>query len=350
MSYSKDNLISELKRLHQAGHSTRQDFREYSIFPVDCWKPLFGTFTEFKRQAGLLESSSSIKFSNAVAKHSSLDTLRSMSEEKRNFSGRYLKPKTNRFQTVIIGSDIHDIECDPFWRTVFIDAVKRIQPEKIVLNGDIFDLPEFGKYTVDPREWDVVGRIKWVHQFLSDLRSASGNSELNMVEGNHEFRILRNLSESNPHLKSVLSDLHGFTIPKLLGLDKFEVNYIAPADLHTITRADEKAELRRNFLILYDCLLCHHFPEGKQFAMPGVNGHHHSHEVDTLFNPTFGAYEWHQIGGGHKREASYCNGEKWSNGFIIAHIDTVAKRVQFEYIDTTNDHVVLGGEWYFRDK
>jgi hypothetical protein len=44
--------------------------------------------------------------------------------------------------------------------------------------GDIFDLPEFGKYGVDPREWDVVGRIKFAHENIlaPDLAQAVDSS------------------------------------------------------------------------------------------------------------------------------------------------------------------------------
>src|SRR5690606_34678442 len=44
-----------------------------------------------------------------------------------------------------------------------------------------------------PREWDVVGRIQWVHKFLEDIRNASGNSEIIYIEGNHECVINQTL-------------------------------------------------------------------------------------------------------------------------------------------------------------
>src|SRR6185437_13839606 len=103
-----------------------------------------------------------------IAKHASVDIMREMNTQKSGWEGKYLKPNNGRWQTILSGSDIHDLECDPFWRMTFIDIAKRVKPEKIVIGGDLFDLSEFGKYTIDPREWDVLGRIKWVHQFLAD--------------------------------------------------------------------------------------------------------------------------------------------------------------------------------------
>jgi hypothetical protein len=212
----------------------------------------------------------------------------------------------------------------------------------------VFDLPEFGKYTQDPRDWDVLKRINWVHRFLSDLRRVCPDSQIDFIEGNHEFRLLRHLSEATPALKTVLADLHGFTIPKLLGLDKFEVNYIAPADLKAWSERDIATEISRNYAIYFDAALAHHFPKGREMGMPGWNGHHHRHIVWSAYSPTYGAHEWHQLGCGHVRAAPYCDGKFWTNGFAFCHLDVLTKKSAFDYIDTTHDHCVVGGKWYTR--
>jgi hypothetical protein len=98
-----------------------------------------------------------------------------------------------------------------------------------------------------------------------------------MVEGNHEFRLLRHLTEATPALVTVLSDLHGMTIPDLLGIKKYEVNYIARMDLAAFSNSDVNHELRKNYYIAYDSILFHHFPHGFDMGYPGVNGHHHKH-------------------------------------------------------------------------
>lgn len=349
---TREECIKELREFAEANPKqiiTRNFFRNNSSLSESAWNLHFGTFEEFKRQADIKLSRHARQMELNVSKHASLESYREMNLEKMNFGKKFLRPQGNRFQTVLAGCDVHDIECDPFWRMLFIDTAKRAQPAKIIINGDLFDLPEFGKYSVDPKSWDVVGRIKWVHKFLADLRKAAPNAELILVEGNHEYRLLRHLSEATPAMKAILSDLHGFTVSKLLGLDEYEVNYVAPADLATLTVTDMKAELRRNWLPVYDTFIAHHFPEGANFGMPGFNGHHHSHEVHTFFSADRGVCEWHQFGSGHKREASYTNGEKWTNGFGLIHVDTLTKRCQIEYIDTTQQHVVIGGQWYVRE-
>jgi hypothetical protein len=230
-----------------------------------------------------------------------------------------------------------------------VDTVKRVQPDAFCIGGDGLDLPEFGKYTVDPREWNPVRRISYMHRFAAEIREFAPDMQFDWVEGNHEFRLLRHLGDETPALKTVLAELHGMTIRKLLGLDRFEINYIAKADLAAYRERDIQKEIGRNYHIYFDSLLVHHFPEGRNMSMPGVNGHHHKHISTPFFSPIYGAYEWHQLGCGHMRDASYCAGEKWHMGFMIANIDTWNRQVNFDYIPVT-DFAVSGGQWYAREK
>lgn len=345
------DCINELKRIANIDPEkviTRNYFRNHSKISESTWSRYFGTFLEYKRQAGIILSRHAHTMERAIAKHASKDKQREMNESKSGWEGAYLREFKGRWQTALVGSDIHDKCCDPFYRRLFIETAGRVKPEKIILNGDIFDLTEFSKYSQDPRNFDPISRIKWVHQFLADLRQACPESEIIFVEGNHEFRLMRHLTEATPALMTVLSDLHGMTVPDLLGLTKYEVNYIARMDLTAFNEADIKKELHKNYYIAWDSVLFHHFPDGRDMGYPGANGHHHKHIVWNDYNPAFGPFEWHQLGSGHIRQASYCAGEKWSNGFLLCHVDTHRKRTQFEYLDVTADHCFIGGKLYQR--
>lgn len=344
----KDKILADIQALAESLDVpvTRDLYRAQGNFVDKEVCAVFGTFQELRRQAGLLPTREQQKLANNLAQHVSMDTRRVFTAEKRKWAGTYKKPSDTRWQTYMTCSDMHDIECDSFWRHVFIDTAKRIQPNIITINGDAIDLPEFSKYTVDPREWDVVGRIKWLHDFLSDLRDACPNTQIDFIEGNHEHRLLKHLCEASPAMMSILGDLHGWTVSGILGLDKYEVNYIAPADLRPNKKYEINSELGRNFKIYNGFLVKCHFPDAQRWNMPGLNGHHHKHVCKTFYCPVRGTFEWHQTGGGHVRKASYCNGEQWSNGFSIEHVDTKKQLVQFEYIDTTAQFCVVGGKFY----
>lgn len=351
--WTSQDCINELRRIAQIDTEkviTRNYFRNHSTISESTWNRHFGTFHQFKCDAGITLSRQSHQLEKQIAKHASIDGHRKMSEERQSYAENYIRPSNKRFKTVVVCSDLHDIECDPFYLEVLIDTCKRIQPEVIVFNGDIFDLPEFSRYTVDPREWDVVGRIKFVHEnIFAPIRKACPDSQLDFVEGNHELRLLKHLSDATPALKVVLADLHGFTISKLFGLDKFQINYIAKGDMSAFLKSDVNKEVSKNYQVYFDSFMCHHYPEGRALGLPGVNGHHHREEIHTLYNETFKSYQWCQSGGGHRKNATYCQGEKWSLGFVLAHVDTEKRKTIFETI-TVDDFAVVGGKYYFRDK
>jgi hypothetical protein len=348
---TQEECVADLVRLAKANPTqviSRNYYRVHGKFSESVWNRYFGTFEEFKRQAGLKLTRQQHAHERSIAKHASVDHYRALSEERKGYAGTYERMKSGRFKTLVVCSDLHDIEIDPFYLRVLIDTVKRIAPDGVVFGGDVLDLPEFGRYTVDPREWDVVGRIKFAHkQIFQPLREAAPDAQFDFVEGNHEARALRLLADETPALRAVLADLHGWTISKLFGLDQFEINYIAKGDLAAWTKRDQEKELAQNYKVYWDSFLVHHFPHARQMGLPGVNGHHHKHQVWSEFNPVYGAYEWHQLGAGHKRSASYCEGEKWHLGFTIVNIDTMTRSVNFDYVPVT-DFAVSGGQWYHR--
>jgi hypothetical protein len=351
--WGPDDCIAELRRIAKIDEDkviTRNYFRTHSQISESTWNRYFGTFEEFKRQANITLSRQQHQHERHIAKHASVDHYRQMNIDRQDWESKYLRENNRRFKTILVSSDLHDIEIDPFYLRVLIDTARRVQPDVISLVGDIFDLPEFGKYGVDPREWDVVGRIRFAHEnILGPLRDACPNAQIDFIEGNHEARLLRQLADATPALRAVLSDLHGFTVSKLFGLDQFEINYVAKADLASFTKRDFTKELATNYKIYWDTVLCHHFPHARNMGLPGVNGHHHKHIVWSEFNPVYGAYEWHQLGSGHKRSASYCEGERWHNGFALINVDTATRSTAFDYISVT-DFAVSGGKFYYRNE
>jgi hypothetical protein len=349
--WGPDECIAELQRVAKIDTEkvvTRNYFRNHSDISESTWNRYFGTFHEFKRQAGIVLTRQQHALERAIAKHASVDHYRQMNIDRADYGDKFTIVRDSRFKTILCVSDLHDIEIDPFYLRVLIDTAKRLQPDVISFVGDVFDLPEFGKYGVDPREWNVVARIEYAHdKIFQPLREACPNAQFDMIEGNHEARLLRHLADETPALRAVLADLHGMTISRLLGLDKFQINYIAQADLAAFTKRDFEKELAANYKVYFDAFLCHHFPHAKGMGLPGVNGHHHQHQVWPMFSPIYGAYEWHQMGSGHKRKASYCAGEKWHNGFDIAYIDTQTRSTSHDYI-TITDFAVAGGKFYHR--
>lgn len=343
------DLMRDVQREAPTRFLTRNQFAHDTGLADKTWNRYFGTFAEFKRQAGVDMPRSISRLEIDVAKHVSVDHYRVVGEARCNYGEKYLRPGKGRFRTILAGSDLHDRECDPFWLRVFIDTARRAQPDIVCLDGDVFDLPEFGKYTVDPRKWDASGRVEFVHEHVfAPLREAVPNAQIDLIEGNHEYRLVRHMADASPAMMDLLSGLHGMSVADLFALPRYEINYVAKGDLHAYRATDIKSEIARNWRIYYECVLAHHFPEGRRKGLPGFNGHHHKHAAWPASSPIFGAYEWHQLGCGHVRDAEYCDGEIWGNGFALIHVDTVTKATNIEYIPVT-DFAVVGGRFYQRE-
>lgn len=336
---------------------TRDWFRKNSGIADATWTQFFGKFSQFKQAAGIKVERRANRLLLNVAKHSAADDLRAMNKERRSYGDKYLKPKSGRWKTMLVSGDNHDKMTDPFAQRVFLDVARRLGSGEgcgiltdVVHLGDLYDTPEFSRFNVDPREWDPVGRIKWVEkEHWEPLRKYCPREEFTFLEGNHCLRISGMIAAQTPAVRVVLSDIHGMTISKFLGLDKYEICYIANGDLAAVdfTKSDVKKELERNFKIFYDCFLLCHYPTGKAKGMPGANGHHHVHKVWPVDSPIFRG-EWTQVGAMHRRYATYCDGERWNNGFFLAHIDTKSKSSDIEYISVGPTQAMAAGVFYER--
>lgn len=332
---------------------SRNYFRVWSGIRESTWNRYDGTFEEFKRQAGVKLSRQVHKLEREVAKHASVDHYRKLGKERSAWGKKYQKPRGTRYQTILAAADFHDRDCDPFALRVLLDVAKRASDviSVVCLAGDIFDLPEFGRFTQDPRDWDVTGRIKYVHnEIFKPLRDALPDAHFDFLEGNHESRLLRHLGDATPAMKAILEELHGFDIPTLLGLDKYQINYVGRGSLASWNQRDIEREVQYNHQTYFQCVLAHHFTNlGLKQNMPGFSGHSHVYKVTPMYSTVYGNGSWVQMGAMHVRDASYTDAGRWSNGFLLCHVDTHTKRSIMEYVDI-GDIAWAGGVCYERRK
>ena len=227
-----------------------------------------------------------------------------------------------------------------------LDTIKRIQPDVIVHQGDAYDMAEFGQYTVDPREWDIITDLEAGNAFFGDLRDAAPNAQIDFLESNHDWRLLRHLADASPAMRAVLSDLHGFTFTSLLKIDKFEINYIGRASLKAFTKKDQKTEISKNWKIYYDCSFATHGHEKHMPSMHGTIGHHHKFTVQYGHDHLRGPYGVYTIGYGANHGDEYADKGKYQKGFMIETIDTHMKTVSAQYVDLTNGFANVFGKYY----
>jgi predicted phosphodiesterase len=286
-----------------------------------------------------------------ISKHVASDHYRKMGSDASSWGEKYLRKDSKRFQTILVGADFHDKNTDTFALRVFLDTARRAAPDTVVIAGDLFDNYESSRYTKDPRRLDILGSFRFVHdRILGPLRQAVPEAQIDLIGGNHEFRVLKDIADQLSWALPLLHDFHGFTLQSFLGLDKHKINYVHKGDLSAWTKHDQFNEANRNWRVYHDCFLVTHDTKlGLQKHMPGVSGHNHKHLSWSFESPTFGAYEWHQLGCMNIRDADYTNAERWNIGFALVHVDTEKKRSLIEYVPVGETEAWVGGKQFLRD-
>ena len=330
---------------------TRNFYRNETLIADSSWTKYFGTFDEFKRQARVIGTREVQKLERHIAKHASQDHLSRLTDEKQSYEGKYEKPSNgNRFKTIIKVSDTHGNNICPFYRKVVLATIKEIQPDIICHQGDAYEMSEFSQYTVDPREWDIVSDIQAGNDFFRDIRLAAPHAQIDFIESNHDYRLLRHLAEATPAMRAILSDLHGFTFASLLKIDQYKINYIGRSNLKAFSKRDIKTELGKNWKVYYDCSFVSHGHEKEIPNMHGTIGHTHKYKVIYGYDHVRGAYGIHYLGYGATHGDEYTNQGKYQKGFMIETIDTLTKKVYPQYIDLTNGFCNVAGKYYEDDQ
>ena len=347
-----EQLVADLRRVQEENPEkfiSRNFYRIHGVYSEKTWDCIFGTFLEFRRQAGLELSRNQHQLERHIAKHASLDTYRDFQEtEITPWVGKYEKPDDGgRTKTLLIASDFHDREVDPFVLSVFIDTAKRVQPDIIVLNGDVFDLYEFSRFDKDPRLADLKGRFDFVRESIfQPLREACPDSQIDFTLGNHEQRLLKHLADKTPFMK-VLMDLCGTSLSSLFGLDEYQINLVTKWDLAAWKPGEIRDQAKKNYIVYYNCFVCNH-TGNEDFGLSGTSGHVHRPDVKTSANVN-GPLIWTTTGCMCRTNAEYTTTmEKWHNSFLLVHVDTWKKQVVPEHILFTDFMTCVGGKYYYR--
>ena len=342
----RQDLIKQLQSLdnHKRDHVRTQ------IHEGDYIR-LFGNFSTFKLAAGLSPTKLEKQFNTQVASTVGNYELNKLNDKKAEYVGKYLRPTNGRFQTVLIASDFHGTLCDPFLRRCFLDTALRSQPNVVCLNGDVLDCEEFSTHgRNDNRRHRLVEEFKWLDSFLLELREAVPNTQITYINGNHTNRILRHLAEESPFIKELLADFHGFNFAKLLGLDKYDINFVSKDDLTVYKETAIKKEVSKNYIVLHDVLAIGHTPQIKKLQMNSVHGHLHQLTLQNGYSYANGAYQHLGLGCMCVVDAHYAeNVAHWNQSFCLAHIDTQKKGLQFEILDCSGDSAMIGGKFYQRE-
>jgi hypothetical protein len=126
-----------------------------------------------------------------------------------------------------ICSDLHFGEVNHSAVERYLEHVKSVQPDKIIIAGDLLDAARLGSFDKVPGFGDTFqDEISYARLFLRKLREVCPKSIIILLEANHELRfkilIWKNVEE--------MSGLSGFSIPELLGLEELKIDWVPMQD------------------------------------------------------------------------------------------------------------------------
>jgi len=168
------------------------------------------------------------------------------------------EPLVVRERVTLACGDAHfGFEWDDRWRSLtpyhderaldlVLQIVEAVEPDRIVLLGDMLDLAELSlKYPRRPNQlYTIQPALEALHAWLVRLRRAAPPAQIVYLEGNHEDRLRRYMTAKAGELmplRRVGTDV-GLALPHLLALDLLDIEWaeeLADEDERTAYRHGE---------------------------------------------------------------------------------------------------------------
>lgn len=358
-------LIKDLQRVFAspnnpfAGWSaSRKRYRDLGHFPEILVTDLFGTHAEFERAAGLREERGTSKVKLATARLHTERKIREYAEEHVLKSvGRWQKRLRERkgVKQVLVGSDFHSQFVDPLALEVFLAVAKDVQPDAVVLNGDVLDFPQVSRFTHMPGAGNLSlqDEIDFTRdRILRRVREAAPDAAIIWTIGNHEHRLVRYLADTAP----ALAELRSLSWTELLAVDELGIemcfggNFMAPTQRQ---RSDNYR--RRTHAVLYDCMVVTHghsiaanapVVEARRWGMAGTSGHTHRPQVHWLPTAACPTLSWTStpMMAGYAVGKDYVDGPSaWTMGFGLFTVDAGRGIVSPHLVPVYDDFATFAG-------
>ena len=203
----------------------------------------------------------------------------------------------------LILSDIHVPDHDEKALKCALDFGKKNKVDEIVLAGDILDFESVSKHGGNPSPPKLKQELDEGKKFFSRLRKIFPTQKIVFIEGNHEHRLTRFLSND-------ASPLYGaMLLPDLLDLKKYKIQHMRYGAVYQ----RGKMHITHGHL----CGVNHAQAMLKKYGVNIVYGHTHRPQMMTSSNyasPILGAWG---LGCLCKLDAGYLNGAPsgWAHGF-----------------------------------
>jgi len=168
---------------------------------VNAWDHYGGSIPKIAKHFGMSQRNTFIR-RRKVEEILGIDLLASSNYSKKNYPQyQTLFHEKKKKYSIVVGSDYHEVPGKrPKAFIAFLDFIKDVQPEVVVINGDFFDFPSISRHaridwqqlpSVEDELIDGVSR-------MNEIQQASPKSKKYFILGNHDLRFSGKLA-NNAH-------------------------------------------------------------------------------------------------------------------------------------------------------
>ena len=216
---------------------------------------------------------------------------------------------TGDTEVVVFISDIHVPYQDIGLLESSIDMIRELQPDRVVINGDVADFFQLSHFnTTRSRIDELQSDIDLGNDVRRRIREAAPNAILDETEGNHDNRLTTYIERNAAALKS----LRALKPEKMFLYDELEINWHPGCGFL----------LRPHFLVKHGTFVSD-TPGGsakKELTRAGISGiSGHVHRLQTYRISGYSYRQWTEQGGLMRLDADYVKGgvPNWQQGICI---------------------------------
>ena len=201
------DIIDDVLRVYKTRENkvTEATYKQFGRYSKDVWGSIWHRFVSLQKAAGIKVNRHQLRTDGKLARYAEDEIYANMDNQRKRMEDIYNVEVEGKYATILCGSDFHDKFCDPFFRRVFIETARQMQPDIISLVGDMLDMYEFSSYHKSSEWINVQESFVWLTEFLRDLREACPDTQIDFLEGNHELRMWKSLCE-NDSIRQLFGD------------------------------------------------------------------------------------------------------------------------------------------------
>jgi len=329
--------VADDELLSFPGTCSRAKYKKFGYFPETVVFDHFGNHEEFQRTAGLRDSRTTKSFRDRRARLKTEERVAEyFAKEIKPWEGAFERKKSDDYQLLVCASDFHGKEVDRFALEVFLDVCRRTLPDQICLNGDVVDFGSVSRWSKNPNKLlDLQGEITWtVENILRPVREVAPDANIDFLVGNHEYRLIRYLSDVAPSLASLAC----LDFAELFSLEELRISLVTNDALLAPNERDRLEMSKQTWKIYGGCFVVTHgtsagrFPADKElnkYGISGISGHVHRPQYQstpTVVNPwadwmTCGMMAKNDLRDGAGHGANFKTGPStWTTGFGVVSI------------------------------